>query len=419
MKDFEQCLPLVVEKAEGSFLFTDKGPIIDAISSWWCKPLGHRHPSVIAAIHKQLDKFEHVIAANTTHEPLVLLGEKLTKIARKEHVLFASDGSSAVEISLKLALHAKQRKGQNNKNEFISLANSYHGETLGALSVSDLGIYKKPYAQLSLTCHFLNDIPYVSGETDPLWTDASDYWRQSLKKLELLKANVCAIIVEPIVQGAGGMRCYSADYLKRLSLWAHENDIYLIADEIMTGLGRTGTWLACQHADVNPDMICLSKGLTAGSLPLSCVLINEEIFDLFYDDYRKGTSFLHSHTHSANALAVCAALATLEVMEQENYCEKAKRLQRSLLENFNRVASLTGKLTNIRSVGAIIAGDLLPIEGRRMGFELYQNALENGALLRPIENTVYWLPPLNTRNETIVNLAQITLHSINTIYRDS
>lgn len=416
MKDFQQYPPLIVHKAEGSYLYTDKGPLIDSISSWWCKSLGHGHPAILSAMKKQMDAFEHVIAANTTHPAMVELGEKLASISNKQHVFFASDGSSAVEIAMKMALHANQIKGQNHRCEFISLNNSYHGETLATLSVSDLGIYKKPYEGYGVTCHFIDSLPYVSGVDDPLWLDASANWQKTLNKLEKIKANVCALIVEPLIQGSGGMLCYSKHFLKNLALWAKQNDIYLIADEIMTGMGRTGKWLASQHANIEPDLICLSKGLTSGAMPLSCVLIDHEIFKLFYDDYERGNSFLHSHTHSGNALAISAALATINTMEAEGINQQATELGRLMHQRFLQIADETGKLTSIRTLGAMVAGDLVPFNNKRIGNLLYQEALGYGALLRPIGNTLYWLPPLNTEKSTIDKLAEITLHSIKAIY---
>lgn len=416
MKDFEYYPPLVINKAKGSYLYTNKGPIIDAMASWWCKSLGHGHPAVISAIQNQLNHFEHVIAANTTHPNLVELGEKLASITKKQQLFFACDGSSAVEIAMKLAIHANQIKGKNERNGFVALENSYHGETLGTLSVSDLGLYKKPYEEFGVRCHFIKSVPYVSEQTDPLWFDANQYWLDTFAMLEKIKTKVCAIIVEPLIQGANGMRCYSADFLKKLASWAKNNDIYLIADEIMTGLCRTGEWLASYHADVEADIICLSKGLTSGTLPLSCVLIDKMIYDLFYDDYEHGKSFLHSHTYSGNALAVSAALATIKTMEEENIKEQVARLGQFMRQQFDQIASISGKLRNVRSLGAMVAADLIPNGHPRLGNELYKAAIERGALLRPLGNTLYWLPPLNTSHQTIENLAEITLNSIRAIY---
>ena len=416
MKDLEQYPPLVIEKAEGCYLYTNEGPILDAISSWWCKSLGHGHPAVLGAIQQQLTRFEHVMSADTTYPEMAELAEQLAHISGLQHAFFASDGASAVEIAMKLALQAMQLRGQPQRNQFVALQGGYHGETLATLSVSDLGLYKKPFSAFGLPCHFITPLPYVSDRDDPLWTNANDAFSHIKPQLEAIKANTCAILVEPIVQGAGGMRIYSADFLRQLAAFAKENDIYLIADEIMTGLGRTGKWLACHHANVRPDLVCLSKGLTSGSLPLSTVLIDDPIYQLFYDDYGTQKSFLHSHTYSGHPLAVCAALATLKTLQNENIISRAETIGNTLKKHFVAIAEETGKISNIRSIGALVAGDLHNPNHERLGYELQQIARHKGALLRPIGNTLYWLPPLTIDEPTIEKLAKITLHSINAMY---
>ncbi len=417
MKDFEAIPPLVVERAQGSYLYTNKGPLIDGISSWWCKSLGHGHPAIIEAITNQLHRFEHVIAANTTHPALVELAEELAHVTQKQHIFFGSDGSSAVEIALKLTIHANQIKGLSHKKEFIALKNGYHGETLATMGASDLGLYKAPYEAYGVPCHFLEHIPYVSGKNDPLWNNCDEYWPATEKQLNALAEKTCAIIFEPIVQGAGGMLCYSPDFLKRLSLWAKTNDIYLIADEIMTGLCRTGEWLACDHAGIQPDLICLSKGLTSGSIPLSCVMIDNAIFALFYNDYTSGHSFLHSHTYSGHSLAVCAALATIKTMHKEHILQQARSLGDYMFSCMQEIARVSGRLSHVRGVGALVAADLEPTEASsRIGNKIYERALEHGALIRPMGKTLYWLPPLNTSKDIIGNLAEITLNSIKDAY---
>jgi adenosylmethionine-8-amino-7-oxononanoate aminotransferase len=415
MKEFETTPPLVVNRAQGSWLYTPEGPIIDAISSWWCKSLGHGHPKVIQAIQQQLSQFEHIITANTTFPALASLGEKLAEISLKQHVFFASDGASAVEIAMKIALQAQGIQGHAKRRDFIALKNSYHGETLATLSISDLGIYKKPYEGFGVQCHFLDNIPYVLNPNDPLWHNCEAVWPQIESQLAPLKDRCAALIIEPMVQGAGGMLCYSADFLARLTRWAKAHGIYCIADEIMTGIGRTGKWLACQHAGVEPDLICLSKGLTSGTLPLSCVLIDNTLFELFYDDYASGKSFLHSHTYSGNALAVAAALATLEAIESEDILRKATQLGNAMHNAMQHIANISQKLTRVRAFGAIVAADFVEKLNRHTLKRFEQIALQNGALLRPIGNTVYWLPPLNTDESTLSQLAEITLQSINAL----
>lgn len=416
MKDFESHPPLIIKQAQGSYIESDKGLLIDGISSWWCKSLGHKHPQVIAAISEQLNQFEHVISANTTHPKLIELGEQLAKITKKQHAFFASDGSSAVEIALKLALHANHIKGTPCKNQFIALKNGYHGETLACLSVSDLGIYKAPYPSTLLETHILNSIPYVSGIDDPLWSDCSSIWANIETQLDQLAEHVCAVILEPIIQGAGGMLCYSADFLKRIASWAKKNKIFLIADEIMTGIGRTGKWLACEHAAVDPDIICLSKGLTSGSIPFSCIMIDHSIFELFYNDYDPLKSFLHSHTYSGNSLGVSAALATIKIIQDEDIMSHSNIIGEYMLKCMRAIAQQTGKLSRVRGIGALVAADVEPIKNQRISILLAQHAQSLGALLRPIGNTLYWLPPLNTSKEIIGKLSEITLHSIEAVY---
>ncbi len=401
---------LVVERASGSYLYTNQGVVIDAISSWWCKALGHGPTPVIEAIKKQLSKFEHVIAANTTYPAQVELAEKLTRLTKKQQVFFASDGSSAVEIALKLALHAMQLRGYPERREFITLSNAYHGETLATLSVSDVGCYTAPFEGMGVTSHVLENIPYVSGPEDPLWSDCAVAWPQIEAQLERIKHQVCGVIVEPILQGAGGMKVYSADFLRRLSAWSNQNKCYLIADEIMTGFGRTGCLFASEHAGIHPDLMCLSKALTAGTTPLSCVLIDAEIYDVFDSNPRH--PFLHSHTYTGHALGVVAALATLNHMQSIQITEKANALGVYMKARFKEVASRTGRITNIRALGGMVAGELVTEDNQVMGRRLSREALSRGALLRPLGNTLYWFPPLTSSNTVIDDLAAITEKAI-------
>ena len=287
----------------------DGRKIIDAISSWWCKSLGHQHPRLKRALLAQVEKFEHVILANTTNETIVHLTEKLAQLMPSlNKVMYASDGSCAVEMAMKMSLHARQIEGKHQRKLFIALENGYHGETAGALSVSDLGLYRAPYQDMLFDTKLILSLPYVTGAHDPLWSDCESHWEKIENQLKPFAESATAVILEPIMQGAAGMKIYSQDFLKRLRHWTHEHGIHLIADEIMTGIGRTGKMLACEHANIEPDFICLSKGLTSGWLPLSAMLTRSAIYDLFYDDYASGKSFLHSHTHSGNVLAASVAI---------------------------------------------------------------------------------------------------------------
>jgi len=421
MKDYETFQPIPIHKAKGSYLYTeDDKPIIDAISSWWCKSLGHNHPALKQALLEQIEKFEHVILANTTNETIVELSELLAGLLPGlSKSLFASDGSCAVEMALKMSLHSRQITGEPQRSKFISLSNSYHGETAGAMSVSDLGIYKAPYSHMLFDAHFITDIPYVRGINDPLWSDCSSVWPAIEQQLLAVANQATAIIVEPIVQAAAGMKCYSQDFLKRLAQFAKKHNIHLIADEIMTGFGRTGKMLACEHANIIPDFLCIAKGLTSGWLPLSCLVTTDKIYDLFYDHYGTGKDFLHSHTQTGNALAASVAIATIKILKEERIPARAEILHETMRANLQHIADKTGKLTNIRGIGAIVAADLICDDSQsRLGYQVYQQAVKRGALLRPLGNTIYWLPPLNISLDTLTELSQITLEAIEATYEN-
>ena len=319
-----------------------------------------------------------------------------------------------------MGLHSRKIKAQKHKNKFIAFENGYHGETMGALSVSDLGIYKNSYKDLLFDVYMISNIPYINSKENPLWDDCSIQWKLIEEKLEKIKNDVTAIIFEPIVQGAGGMKIYSKDLLVKLKSWAIINDIHLIADEIMTGICRTGKMFACEYANIEPDFLCLSKGLTSGWLPFSAVMIKEEIYDLFYNDYSPENSFLHSHTYCGNPIGVSAALATLEIIENENILSQTKELEIKMLNLINNIAIKTGRLKNVRGIGGIVAADLIIDDNdknKRIGFEIFKRAVHAGALLRPLGNTIYWLPPVNIKEHTLEELSQITEYAITSCFK--
>lgn len=418
-KDLDKFPPLEVVHAQGdSFTLKDGNTLIDGIASWWCKSLGHNHPRLKAALHQQSERFEHVINANTTNDLLRTLGDKLCALApHYQKVLFASDGSCAVEIAAKLAIHGQKIQGHHERTQFLSLENSYHGETVFTLSLSDSTLYNAPYEALLTDVKKLRNIPYVSHKTDPLWHDAEKPWNHIKPQLEKHKDTLCAIVIEPILQGAGYMQIYSADFLKRLCTWAQSHDIYVIADEILTGFGRTGPALACEHAAIQPDFTCVAKGLTAGYLPMSAVLTTQAVFDLFYDDYEKGKQFLHSHTHSGNALAAAVALETLTIMEEEQIYKNIPTLEKKLQQAFNEIAQTTGQLHHLRGMGAMVAGELKPHPTeKRVGYALQKCAIKHGVFLRPLGNTLYWLPPLNITDASLQQLQHGTIHAIQDVY---
>ena len=347
MKDYTNLPALELKSAEGSYLYLKDGrKIYDAISSWWCKSLGHGQPRLKEALQKQMEQFEHVIFANTTNDTIVELSERLiSKTRNMSKVFYGGDGSTAVEIALKMSLHYRKINGEK-RNKLAALKNGYHGETTLCLSVSDLGLYNQAYKDWMLPVTFLENVPYRSGPDDENWMNAEDEWKKIEKQLEPLKDELTAIIFEPIIQGAGAMQVYSPDLLRHLRRWANQNNVHLIADEIMTGFSRSGEFLAIDHAAIDADFICLSKGLTSGFLAFSAMLTTQKIYDTFYDDYNTGKSFLHSNTYSGNALAASVALEVMKIYEEEDLSLKANRLEtfmRMKVEKISEETSLIKK----------------------------------------------------------------------------
>lgn len=431
MRDYGDFPPLEVTSAQGCRLtLRDGRQVLDAVSSWWCKSLGHGHPGVRLRIQQQLDRFEHVIAANTTNEPLVTLCERLLRLANGEpstawgpggpagraasghfgKVFLADNGSTAVEIALKMALQAHAQRGQPQRTRFAALEGGYHGETVGALSVGDLGLYAEPYRALMFPVTKLGPLPLRSGPDDPRWLDAGDEWGAIEAALAPLADTLAAIIYEPVLQAAGGMRLYSPELLGRLRGWADAHGVYLIADEIAAGMGRLGAMLAShlapstttQGTGVLPDFVLLSKGLTAGYLPLSAVLTTDAIYDLFDADWSERRAFLHSNTYTGNALGVAAALGALDAYATEEVLAHVACEGAHLLAALAAAARPRRSLTGVRGCGMVAAVDLRAGDGqpldpaRRTGYHVYREAVRRGALLRPLGDTLYLFPPLNT-----------------------
>jgi adenosylmethionine-8-amino-7-oxononanoate aminotransferase len=391
MKSHET-LPLVpIQRGEGVWLYDMDGKrYLDAVSSWWVNLFGHNNPRIKTAIKDQLDQLEHVILAGFTHEPVVQLSERLSALTGLGHCFYASDGASAIEIALKMSFHYWRNIGHPNKTKFISLQNSYHGETLGALSVTDVAIFKDTYAPLLRQSV---QMPSPDWRLAEAGESAETYAIRCADKLKAYLAEhhheTAAFIVEPLVQCAAGMGMYHAIYLKRVREICDQYQVHLIADEIAVGFGRTGTMFACEQAGIKPDFMCLSKGITGGYLPLSVTLTTDKIYQAFYDD-DVSHGFLHSHSYTGNALACSAALATLDIFEQDHVLQK--NLVKSAYLN-NKMRALTDlPIRYLRNTGMIWAFD---VETNNMQFQrdFYQTTLQRGLLLRPIGNTVYFMPP--------------------------
>lgn len=391
MKNHET-LPLVpIQRGEGVWLYDFDGKrYLDAVSSWWVNLFGHNNPRIKAAIKDQLDQLEHVILAGFTHEPVVQLSERLSALTGLGHCFYASDGASAIEIALKMSFHYWHNTGQSDKTRFISLQNSYHGETLGALSVTDVALFKDTYAPLLRQSV---QMPAPDWRLAESGESVEDYALRCADKLEAYLAQyhheTAAFIVEPLVQCAAGMGMYHAVYLKRAREICDQYQVHLIADEIAVGFGRTGTMFACEQAAIKPDFMCLSKGISGGYLPLSVTLTTDKIYQAFYDD-DVARGFLHSHSYTGNALACSAALATLDIFEQEQALQK--NLAKTAYLN-NKMLVLTDMpIHYLRNIGMIWAFDV-ETKNKQFQRDFYQAALQRGLLLRPIGNTVYFMPP--------------------------
>ena len=391
MKAHETLPLLPIASGDGVWLKDFEGErYLDGVSSWWVNLFGHNEPRIKAAITEQLNTLEHVMLAGFTHEPVVQLSEKLGALTGLGHCFFASDGASATEVALKMSFHYWRNIGQPQKNQFLSLQNSYHGETIGALSVTDVAIFKDTYAPLlrqsaqmpSPDARFADK--GESAEAYPL--RCADFLEAYLKEHH---ADIAAFIIEPLIQCAAGMGMYHPVYLKRAREICTQYQVHLIADEIAVGFGRTGTMFACEQANIKPDFICLSKGITGGYLPLSVTLTSDEIYQAFYDD-NVARGFLHSHSYTGNALACSAALATLAIFEQDDVL--AKNQTKTAYTN-NQISAWNDlPIANVRNQGMVWAFDV-QTTNQQFQQRFYQQALAEGLLLRPIGNTVYWMPP--------------------------
>ena len=387
--------PLVpIRHGQGAWLYDFDGRrYLDAVSSWWVNLFGHCNPRINAAITDQLSQLEHVMLAGFTHEPVVQLSERLAQLAPAGlgHCFYASDGASATEISLKMSAHYWRNTGKPNKTNFISLQNSYHGETLGALTVTDVALFKDAYSAL-----IKQNATVLSPDSRMAETGESayDYAVRCTEALEhhLHQHHECiaAFIVEPLVQGAAGMAMYHPVYLTRARELCDQYGVHFIADEIAVGMGRTGTMFACEQAGITPDFLLLSKGITGGYLPLSVVMTTDEVYQAFYDD-EVVRGFLHSHSYSGNPLACRAALATLDIFAQDNILA-ANRGKAAYLNRVAQSLRSHPKVKNFRNTGMIWAFE---VDSLRADFaqHFFARALEQELLLRPIGNTVYFMPP--------------------------
>jgi adenosylmethionine---8-amino-7-oxononanoate aminotransferase len=391
----ENTLPLIpIARGEGVWLHDFDGKrYLDAISSWWVNLFGHCNPRINAALRDQLETLEHVIIAGFTQRPVVELAERLSALTGNTlgHCFFASDGASATEIALKMSFHSWRNRGRGDKNTFVCLAGGYHGETVGALAVTDVAIFKDAYAPLVRAAA---TVPSPDARNARDGESPVDVARRAAAALEAhLEKNhrhIAALIVEPLIQCASGMAMYDPEYLRLARALCDRYEVHLICDEIAVGCGRTGTFFAHQQAAIKPDFLCVSKGISGGYLPLSIVLTTDDVYAAFYDD-ATARGFLHSHSYTGNALACRAALATLDIFAEDEVIAANRVLATQLGQ---ALAPLAGhpQVRHLRQRGMIAAFDVAtddPGFSRRF----YRAALDREVLLRPIGNTVYFMPP--------------------------
>ncbi len=429
MREHPDTLPLVpIASGEGAWLHGHDGRrYLDAVSSWWTNLFGHAEPRIAGAIARQAGELEHVILAGFSHAPAVQLAERLLEIAPRQagraplaKVFYADNGSAGVEVALKMAFHWFHNRGETRRTKFVALENGYHGETLGALSVGDIPLYRRVYAPLLSEALFAPSPDAWRAEPGESARDCA--LRAADAMAELLDRHpgeICAVIVEPRVQCAGGMRMHDPAYLARVRQLCDAHGIFLIADEIAVGFGRTGTLFASEQSGVMPDLMCLSKGLTGGFLPLAAVLATQEIYEGFLDDSRE-RAFLHSHSYTGNPLACSAALATLSIFEQDDVLAR-NRATAARMAALAQPLAEHRHVADVRQAGMITAFELtldgdkrtpFPAQAR-IGLHAYRAALARGVVLRPLGDVLYWMPPYCVDDAQLALLADTTLAAIN------
>lgn len=428
MKDCRKFPPILIERAKGVKLYDNKGNFYyDTISSWWCNVHGHNHPKMKAAIKKQLNSLDHTLLAGFTHTSAVLLAEKIVSITPKNltKVFFSDNGSTAVETALKMSFQYWRNIGRKSKTKFLSLDLAYHGDTIGAMSVGGDTVFNRAFDALRFDS-FRAPTPYCYR--CPLGKQRTSCNIDCIKLLHNVlkrhKDKIAAIILEPLLLAAGGMIVYPVEYLKQAAALAKKYNVHLILDEVATGFGRTGKMFACRHASVQPDFICLAKGITAGTLPFAATLTTDKIYNAFYDDYEKFKTFYHGHTYTANPLGCAAALATLEIFEREKTLQKVKKLIPIFHEGLEKLRPLPF-VGDVRYIGMVGAIELVrdkktkhPFDVKeRIGRQIFQKGLKEHLILRPLGNVIYLFLPLSITKPQLNGILKRTFKVIeNLVY---
>jgi adenosylmethionine-8-amino-7-oxononanoate aminotransferase len=401
--------PMLIDRAEGLFLFDAEGNrYYDAISSWWCVVHGHGHPRIREAVARQMERLDHVLFAGVTHEPAVRLASRLAAIAPEglSRVFFSDNGSTAVEVALKMSLQCRRNLGREERTAFVCLDHGYHGDTTGCMSVSGVDAFLRAFRPILFPARRV-PAPYCYrcpvGKTYPeCGVSCVDALGDALREGG---EAISAVILEPLLLGAGGMIVYPPEYLSRAAALASERGVHLILDEVATGFGRTGTMFACEQAGVSPDFLCLSKGLTGGTMPLAATLTTAEVYNSFLGGPDSGKTFYHGHTYTANPVGCAAALASLDLFEEAELVDRVARLAPRLAEGVRELAELP-LVGDVRGIGMVAALELVrdketkePLPGTAPLFrDLRREGLRRGLFLRPLGNVVYlFLPQAVTR----------------------
>lgn len=420
MKDYEELPPIVIDYGKGINLYDTEGNCYkDVVSSWWCNLLGHCNPKISESLKHQADVLEHVIFANFSHKGIIELSMRLAKLLPMglKKFNFSDNGSSSIEMAMKLSFQYFQQIGYTQKKRFMALTDAYHGETIGALSVGACDLYSKIYKPILMDVIRIQApdcyrCPYGKNR----YNCECECFCDCAKQFERYGDETAAILVEPLLQGSAGMKIYPPLYLKKLREICDKYNVHLIADEIATGFYRTGKMFAVNHASISPDIMCLSKGLTGGYMPMAVAITTDEIYNAFYDDYNKHKAFMHSHTYSGNPLGASCALAVLDILQtgeiQKHLSEVTPYFNNLIKEKFLSLDNVG----EVRSIGLINAIELVKDKKTktsfdskiRLGYQIYKKALKKGVLLRPLGDVIYFNPPLIIEKEDmdfVVNVA--------------
>ncbi|MFH0797391.1 MAG: adenosylmethionine--8-amino-7-oxononanoate transaminase [Candidatus Omnitrophota bacterium] len=426
MKDCQHLPPILIERAKGIKIYDHRGRFYyDTIASWWCNVHGHNHPEIKKAIKEQIECLDHVLFAGFTHKPAIALAEKLVAISPKNltKVFFSDNGSTAVESALKMSFQYWQNTGKKKKVKFVSLDLGYHGDTIGTMSVSGVGLFNQVFQPLFFSSF---QVPSPYCYRCPVGKEQGDCRLDCVKPIEELVSQkhreIAGIILEPLVMAAGGMIVYPKEYLERVAEIAKKYNVHLLLDEVATGFGRTGKMFACNYVDIQPDFICLSKGLTSGTLPLGVTLMTDRIYQAFYADYEEKKTFYHGHTYTANPIAVSCARASLRVFKEEKTLERLKKLIPLFHQGLEEFRSLA-IVGDVRYLGMIGALELVKNKKRkepfsfkeRIGWEVYKRGLKANLILRPLGSVTYLFLPLCVTEEELKDILSRTYQVIGSL----